>query len=109
MSAPARSFQSLKILLIEDEAGAAAYIKQGLTENCFMFEVATNGSDYLYEAINGDHDRMVLDVMLPRFAVLSALRTVSQFPQDHPILVMLQVSSSQSIRGSELNRPANDR
>lgn len=84
MSAPARSFQNLKILLIEDEAGAAAYIKQGLTENCFMFEVATNGSDYLYEAINGDHDRMLLDVMLP------ALRCCLRFGRYRSFLKTIQ-------------------
>lgn len=73
----------MKILLIEDEAGAAAYLKQGLTESGFTAEVATNGSDGLHAAMNGDHDLVVLDVMLPGidgFAVLSALRTSKQTP-----------------------------
>ncbi|MCT6720944.1 heavy metal response regulator transcription factor [Acidovorax sp. K2F] len=73
----------MKILLIEDEASAAAYLKQGLTESGFTAEVATNGSDGLHAAMNGDHDLVVLDVMLPGidgFAVLSALRTSKQTP-----------------------------
>ena len=73
----------MKILLIEDEASAAAYLKQGLTESGFTAEIATNGSDGLHAAINGDHDLVVLDVMLPGidgFAVLSALRTSKQTP-----------------------------
>lgn len=73
----------MKILLIEDEASAAAYLKQGLTESGFTAEIATNGSDGLYAAMNGDHDLVVLDVMLPGidgFAVLSALRTSKQTP-----------------------------
>ncbi len=73
----------MKILLIEDEASAAAYLKQGLTESGYTAEIATNGSDGLHAAINGDHDLVVLDVMLPGidgFAVLSALRTSKQTP-----------------------------
>ncbi|BDR09235.1 heavy metal response regulator transcription factor [Comamonas thiooxydans] len=73
----------MKILLIEDEASAAAYLKQGLTESGFTAEVATNGSDGLHAAMTGDHDLVVLDVMLPGidgFAVLSALRTSKQTP-----------------------------
>lgn len=73
----------MKILLIEDEASAAAYLKQGLIESGFTVEIATNGSNGLHAAMNGDHDLVVLDVMLPGidgFAVLSALRTSKQTP-----------------------------
>ena len=83
MSGVRKPFKNMKILLIEDEASAAAYLKQGLTESGFTAEVATNGSDGLHAAMNGDHDLVVLDVMLPGidgFAVLSALRTSKQTP-----------------------------
>jgi len=73
----------MKILLIEDEAGAAAYLKQGLTESGYVVEVATNGMDGLHAAANGDHELVLLDVMLPGidgFAVLSALRVSKQTP-----------------------------
>ena len=83
MSEARKPFKNMKILLIEDEASAAAYLKQGLTESGFTAEVATNGSDGLHAAMNGDHDLVVLDVMLPGidgFAVLSALRTSKQTP-----------------------------
>ncbi|MEW6703649.1 MAG: heavy metal response regulator transcription factor [Pseudomonadota bacterium] len=73
----------MKILLIEDELRAAAYLQQGLAENGYAVEVARNGADGLHAAINGDHDLVVLDVMLPGidgFAVLSALRSAKQTP-----------------------------
>lgn len=73
----------MKILLIEDETRAAAYLQQGLTENGYTVEVAHNGTDGLHAVVNGDHDLVVLDVMLPGldgFAVLSALRTSKQTP-----------------------------
>ena len=73
----------MKILIVEDEKRAAEYLRQGLTENGFSAETALNGTDGLHMAMNGDHDLVILDVMLPGidgFAVLSALRTARQIP-----------------------------
>ena len=73
----------MKILLIEDEVRAAAYLQQGLAENGYIVEVAYNGTDGLHAAVNGDHDLIILDVMLPGvdgFAVLSAFRTAKKTP-----------------------------
>lgn len=73
----------MKILLVEDEVRAAGYLQQGLTENSYTVEVAHTGTDGLNAAVNGDHDLIVLDIMLPGidgFAVLSALRTSKQTP-----------------------------
>ena len=73
----------MKILVIEDEPRAAEYLRQGLTECGYAVETAHNGTDGLHAAANGDHDLVILDVMLPGidgFAVLSALRTSRQVP-----------------------------
>ncbi len=73
----------MKILLIEDEPKASDYLRQGLAESGYTVEVAYNGTDGLHAAANGDHDLVILDVMLPGidgFAVLSALRTSKQVP-----------------------------
>lgn len=73
----------MKILVVEDERRAAEYLRQGLAESGYAVEVAFNGTDGLHAALNGDHDLVVLDVMLPGldgFAVLAALRTAKQTP-----------------------------
>jgi two-component system copper resistance phosphate regulon response regulator CusR len=73
----------VKILLVEDEPRAAQYIRQGLAESGYSVDVAHNGTDGLDAAVNGDHDLVILDVMLPGidgFAELSALRTARQVP-----------------------------
>lgn len=73
----------MKILVIEDEPKAAEYLRQGLSESGYTVEVSHSGTDGLHAAANGDHDLIVLDVMLPGidgFAVLSALRTSRQVP-----------------------------
>jgi two-component system copper resistance phosphate regulon response regulator CusR len=73
----------VKILLIEDEPKAAEYLRQGLAESGYVIEMAHNGTDGLHAAVYGDHQLVILDVMLPGidgFAVLSALRTAKQVP-----------------------------
>lgn len=73
----------MKILVVEDEPKAAAYLRQGLSENGYVVEVASSGTDGLHAAATGDHDLIILDVMLPGvdgYAVLSALRMSKQTP-----------------------------
>lgn len=73
----------MKILIVEDEPRAAQYLSQGLSEQGYVVEIALNGIDGLHHAIEGEHDLILLDVMLPGvdgFALLSALRTVKQTP-----------------------------
>ena len=73
----------MKILIVEDEKRAAEYLRQGLTERGFSVETALDGTDGLHMAMTGDHDLVILDVMLPGidgFALLSALRTSKQIP-----------------------------
>lgn len=73
----------MKILVVEDEAKAAAYLRQGLSENGYVVEIASSGTDGLHAAATGDHDLVILDVMLPGvdgYAVLSALRMSRQTP-----------------------------
>lgn len=67
----------LKVLVVEDETKAAAYLRKGLTEHGFTVDVAANGRDGLSLAAAGAYDLIVLDVMLPErdgWSVLAALR-----------------------------------
>jgi two-component system copper resistance phosphate regulon response regulator CusR len=92
----------MKILLVEDEARAAAYLRQGLTESGYAVEVAVSGTDGLHLAINGDHDLVILDVMLPGidgFALLAALRS----SKDTPVLMLTARGLTEDkLRGFEL-------
>lgn len=55
----------MKILIVEDEAKTAGYLKKGLTENGFVVDLATNGEDAVHLAFTNGYDVIVLDVMLP--------------------------------------------
>lgn len=92
----------MKILVIEDEPKAAQYLRQGLSESGYTVEVALNGTDGLHAAANGDHDLLILDVMLPGidgFAVLSALRTSRQTPV---LMLTARGKTDDKLRGFEL-------
>ncbi len=73
----------MKLLVIEDEAKLAEYLRKGLSEEGYTVDVAHNGIDGLHLAIEVDYDLLVLDGMLPGIdglAVLAALRLSKQTP-----------------------------
>jgi len=68
----------VKILIVEDEPKAGDYLRQGLREAGYVVDLVTNGSDGLHHGLEGDHDLVILDVMLPGmdgWQVLSSLRS----------------------------------
>lgn len=93
---------AMKLLLIEDEKRAAAYLEQGLSEHGYTVELAHTGPDGLHAAATGDHDLVILDVMLPGvdgFAVLSALRTSKQTPV---LMLTARGQTDDKVKGFEM-------
>lgn len=67
----------VRILLVEDEPGAAQMLAQGLREQTYAVDVAADGESALWQAHDNDYDLIILDVMLPLkdgFAVCRELR-----------------------------------
>ncbi|MFN0087693.1 MAG: response regulator [Blastocatellia bacterium] len=67
----------MRILLVEDEPGAATMLAKGLREHAYAVDVAFDGEEAVYQASINSYDLIVLDVMLPRkdgFAVCRELR-----------------------------------
>ena len=96
----------MKILVIEDEVKLAEYLRKGLTEEGFVVDVANNGIDGLHMAVEGQHDVIVLDRMLPGIdglGVLAALRRTKQTP-----VLMLTALSRVEDRVSGLQGGADD-
>lgn len=92
----------MKILIVEDEPRAAEYLRQGLSEHGYIVEVANSGTDGLHTAITGDHDLILLDIMLPGldgFAVLSALRTAKQTPV---LMLTARGNTDDKVKGFDL-------
>ena len=68
----------MRILLVEDEAKVARFIKEGLTAEGYEVEIAADGKTGEKKALDGDFSLILLDVLLPKkngFEVLHSLRT----------------------------------
>ncbi|HTT01857.1 MAG TPA: heavy metal response regulator transcription factor [Steroidobacteraceae bacterium] len=67
----------MRLLIIEDESKAAAFLKKGLSESGFIVDVAENGEEGLHKVLTLDYDLVILDAMLPRadgWSVISEVR-----------------------------------
>jgi two-component system OmpR family response regulator len=68
----------MKLLVIEDDREAAAYIAKGLSESGYVIDHAPEGRGGLFMATSGAYDALIVDRMLPGMdglAVVAALRS----------------------------------
>lgn len=66
----------MRILLIEDDAATAAYVRRGLAEAGHAVDHAADGQEGLFLATGGGHDVLVVDRMLPKLDGLSLVRAL---------------------------------
>ena len=78
----------MKILIVEDEPKTGDYLRQGLREAGFTVELATNGIDGLHLATQGDHDLVILDVMLPGMDGWQVLKSLRSQGRHMPVLFL---------------------
>ncbi|MCK0116225.1 response regulator transcription factor [Isoptericola sp. S6320L] len=78
----------MRILLVEDEAVLARALRRGLQAEGFAVDVAPDGETGLRLALEGDHDVVVLDLMLPRRSGIDVLRTMRHEEVWTPVLVL---------------------
>lgn len=93
----------MRVLVIEDEAKTAAYLRQGLSENGFIAEVCDNGEDGLHQALAVENDLIILDVMLPEkngWSILAALRKAGK--QTPVLFLTARDSVHDKVKGLEL-------
>ena len=93
----------MKLLVIEDEAKTADYLRQGLSEAGFVVDLARNGLDGHHLAMTGDHELIVLDVMLPDVDGWRILRALREAGRDVPVLFLTARDSvDDRVKGLEL-------
>lgn len=78
----------MKVLIIEDEYSLADAIAETLKEDNFNVNIETNGEDGENEALTGDYDLILLDVMLPKKNGFDILRTLVQEKIKTPIIML---------------------
>jgi two-component system copper resistance phosphate regulon response regulator CusR len=78
----------MKILIVEDEPKTGDYLRQGLREAGFAVDLVTNGVDGLHHALDGNHDLLILDVMLPGLDGWQVLQNLRSRGRQMPVLFL---------------------
>lgn len=78
----------LKLLIIEDDAEAAAYLAKGLSELGHVADRAGDGESGLEQAMAGSYDVLIVDRMLPKRDGLSVIETLRASGDHTPVLIL---------------------
>ncbi|MFQ5657974.1 MAG: response regulator transcription factor [Candidatus Methylomirabilales bacterium] len=78
----------MRVLVVEDEAKVARFIRRGLQEERFAVDVAREGDEALLLAESAPYDLIVLDLMLPARSGFEVLKELRARGQDVPVLVL---------------------
>ncbi len=78
----------MRILLIEDDAEAAAYMAKGLKEAGHTVDHAADGTNGLFLATTERYDVMVVDRMLPGLDGLSIIQSIRADGNATPVLIL---------------------
>ena len=78
----------MRALIIEDDEVVARFIAKGLRQHGYLVDVARDGRDGLFQALEQAYDVMIVDRMLPGLDGLSVLKTVRAAGNTTPILIL---------------------
>jgi len=93
----------MRILVIEDESKTAKFLKKGLSEAGFVVDVAGDGVEGLYLALEVDFELLILDLMLPGLDGWQVLTRLRQAGRRVPVLILTARDAvHERVRGFEL-------
>ena len=78
----------MRILVIEDDGDASAYIVKAFRELGHAADSAENGLDGYALASEGDYDVLIVDRMLPKLDGLSVIRSLREQGITTPVLIL---------------------
>lgn len=97
----------MKLLVVEDDPEIAALLSDGLTEEKFLVEIASDGEKGEYLASINHYDAIILDLLLPKFDGMEVCRRLRESGIGAPIL-MLTARDSTADKIAGLNCGADD-
>jgi two-component system OmpR family response regulator len=90
----------MRILVIEDDKKIASFVGNGLKQNGFAVDFATDGEEGLARAQVIDYDATVVDVMLPKLDGLTLVRELRERKVRTPVLFLsAKASVEDRVRG----------
>jgi two-component system OmpR family response regulator len=78
----------MRILIIEDDREAAAYLQKAFREAGHLADHAADGLDGYARASEGDYDVLIVDRMLPKMDGLSLIGGLREQKIDTPVLIL---------------------
>ena len=78
----------MKILIVEDDPLATAFLCQGLIESGHQVDQVNDGNVGLQQASDGDYDVLILDRMLPGREGTEIVETLRRAGDDVPVLML---------------------
>jgi len=92
----------MRILLIEDEAKIADFVERGLSAEGYSVTVADDGLKGEAEALSGEFDLILLDVLLPGRNGFEVLETIRQRKVATPVIMLTALGETEDkVRGLE--------
>src|SRR6202163_925062 len=82
------STKAMRLLVVEDDREAAAYLRKALREAGHICEIAYDGEEGLALALDGEFDVFVIDRMLPKRDGLSLVSEVRKRGVRTPVLIL---------------------
>jgi len=78
----------MKILIVEDDLEAAAYLSKAFRETGIVADHASDGESGLFMASENAYDVLVVDRMLPRRDGISLITELRARGKDTPVLIL---------------------
>jgi len=68
----------MRVLVIEDDAKVADFIRRGLQQENYAVDVARDGQEGADYSVNHEYDVVILDLMLPKLPGMEVLRRIRE-------------------------------
>ena len=78
----------MRILVIEDEKGIANFLRDGLTEEYFVVDIAYDGKSGLQMALSNEYDLLLIDWMLPGLSGIEIVRDIRKVNPAIPVIFL---------------------
>jgi DNA-binding response OmpR family regulator len=78
----------LRLLVVEDERSMAATLQRGLEAEGYTVDVATDGEEGLWRAMEGQYDAVILDLMLPKLNGYKVCDQLRRSGNNVPVLML---------------------
>ncbi len=83
----------MKILVIEDEAKVANFLKKGLQQSGYEIDIAADGEEGYDKIRNDNYDLILLDLMLPKMSGFDLIPLIRKSKPAIPIIAVTARSS----------------